>query len=464
MVSGFHGWRFLCPVLLLTIVLPHAAQAWQFRELDDDAPVQAADDATDESSGLIDLTPIKEWFTATDPVETPKQVTKVQTKKDEKKAVPQPVAKPTPKVAPEPKTPKPAKEKAAATEPQESSAVKTDANRTVDALELIKQGIDAIPEGKEVYSISYSGIVPGQSNLKDVVAQLGEASHTIEQDENAATHVYQAAPHQLDVAIVDDVVTSILVRLQKSAARDELIERLGLESLKSVPIPDEYGEVLGQAYPERGLLFAFVEGESKSLQQVSAVLLEPISAEPFRLRAEYDFEHQYEQSIADLDQAIQLDPSDDVAFWIRAQKLDASGQTTDAMASIEKAVELKPTSPRYRLTRADLYAKTDRLQEGISEIKSLLRELDMEDEVMAESHNLLGDLMTIGPKADHQVAMKNHLKAIDFASKCVDDKRFSVRRSAKETLVRAHASVARDIALGNFQRQAEVVPKWLMRM
>jgi tetratricopeptide (TPR) repeat protein len=34
---------------------------------------------------------------------------------------------------------------------------------------------------------------------------------------------------------------------------------------------------------------------------------------------------------------------------------------------------------------------------------------------------------------------------------------------AKQTLVDAHISVARDIAMGNFQRQAEVVPKWLLR-
>ena len=87
----------------------------------------------------------------------------------------------------------------------------------------------------------------------------------------------------------------------------------------------------------------------------------------------------------------------------------------------------------------------------------------MPSEVAARAHCLLGNLLAIGPDANHEEALEHHLKAIDLGIDSTDDRRFATRRMAKHVLVDAHMSVARDIALGNFQRQQEVVPKWLLR-
>ena len=55
------------------------------------------------------------------------------------------------------------------------------------------------------------------------------------------------------------------------------------------------------------------------------------------------------------------------------------------------------------------------------------------------------------------------MKAIDRAAKHMADRQVAVRRMAKDILVDAHLAVAQDIALGDFQRQREVVPKWLVK-
>jgi tetratricopeptide (TPR) repeat protein len=71
--------------------------------------------------------------------------------------------------------------------------------------------------------------------------------------------------------------------------------------------------------------------------------------------------------------------------------------------------------------------------------------------------------LVLGAEPDFQEALNHHLKAIDLAAKHASDAHLEVRRMAKDILVDAHLAIAQDIALGNFQRQREVVPKWLSR-
>ncbi len=256
-------------------------------------------------------------------------------------------------------------------------------------------------------------------------------------------------------------MSSILVHLDQPLAVDHVAKELDLNGFTPVPIPDEFGDVLGQAYPERGLLFGLTD-DLESLR-VAQILLEPVSAETFRLRAQHDFDHQYKKSLLDLAEAIRLNPQDAEAHWLTAEILDAVGRADDAILSAEKAVNIAPTHAMFRLTRARLLAKTGNRQVAIEETQALLDEVDMPHEVAARANCQLGDLMAVGAEADHQEALKYHLKAIDLAMKVVGERRFAIRRMAKRVLIDTHLSVARDIALGNFQRQREVVPKWLLR-
>lgn len=315
---------------------------------------------------------------------------------------------------------------------------------------------------KKIESATFLGVQPGKSTLTELLQAWGNPTNMTEQDDKSKLLVFHNEHvKQIEVTVHDNEVSSILVHLKEIQALDQVEEELGIAKIPAVAIPDELGEVLGQAYPERGLMLSFTEHPTEP--EVAAILIENVSGEMFRLRATYDFEHAFTQSLEDLATAIRLDPKDAEAYWLQAQLQDAVGQSRDAIKSIQKAIRLRPTNATYRLTRARLYAKTNRLQSGLDEVRAVIDEIEMKDEVAAQAHSLLGDLLALGNGADHHAALKQHLKAIDLASKVVDDERFAIRRSAKQTLIDAHLSVARDISMGNFQRKSAVVPKWLYR-
>jgi len=152
-----------------------------------------------------------------------------------------------------------------------------------------------------------------------------------------------------------------------------------------------------------------------------------------------------------------------VAHWLKAELLDSVGRTDDAYDAIMRAVKLEPTDPMFRLTRARLDVKQGRLDEGQNETQAIIDQMSLSDEVAARAHLQLGDLLGIAVKPDFQEALQHHLRAIEYATKVIEDRRFAVRRMAKRVMVDAHLSVSRDIAFGTFQRQQEVVPKWLLR-
>ena len=88
---------------------------------------------------------------------------------------------------------------------------------------------------------------------------------------------------------------------------------------------------------------------------------------------------------------------------------------------------------------------------------------DVPAELQAWAKYQLGEALADGPDRDYKEAMKHHLQAIAIAAPLADERRFEVRRLAKQVLVDAHLAVARDIALGDFQRKEEVAPKWINR-
>lgn len=460
---------------------PGAAQAWQFRDLDTSTPQQ--EDRTidpEKEVDLIDLVPTNELFTtpAAPIVNAPRNQTidllaqpTITPKPQSLELAPLPDPTNAPIADPAPVQPKPVPmpELNVAVKPKlkEVPAPKKTAKAPAkprSPLQIFKDGMSPAGPREGVYTAEFNGVEAGKTKETEVLLNWGDPVRTAVQGGGAKTLVYQLPSfRQVDVSVDAGKVTGILVHLQEPRDADKIANELGISEFSAVPIPDQYGEVLGQAYPERGLLFSFDEDAGDDSLLVSAILVEPVSAEMFRLRAQYDFQHNYTQSLADLDEAIRIDPTDAESFWLRGEILDACGRTREGLKSVQKAIRLKPTNPTFRLTRGRLFAKTNRLEQGIEEIEAVIDEIELPDELAGKAHNLLGDLLAIGPDADHQSALKNHLKAIDYASKPVEDRRFAVRRLAKHTLVSAHISVARDIAMGNFQRQLEVVPKWLLR-
>ncbi len=83
-------------------------------------------------------------------------------------------------------------------------------------------------------------------------------------------------------------VAAIVIRLSQAFPAAGVARQLQLTPVRPVLVSSALGEILGQSYPERGVLFNFQPNDppNKPSYKVVQIILEPISAEPFLLRAE----------------------------------------------------------------------------------------------------------------------------------------------------------------------------------
>ncbi len=311
--------------------------------------------------------------------------------------------------------------------------------------------------------LSFNQVTPGQTTFAEIETLWGPAAKTI-RDGSTQRLIYRAPGFlQVDLVRTDgaDTVDSILVHLAEPLSAKTLEEHLQLSDLSPVEITDETGTVLGRGYPERGVLLSYqTNGDS---QRVRDVALEPIRGELYRLRVEKDHRRRYTQNLADLEEAIRLNPQDAKAYWMQAELYVLIGRSQSAWNAITVAVRIAPDNPLYQLTHARLKAPNGALQEALAITRSIAADESAPSIVRARAEYQLGNLVASGSDPDFQEALNHHLKAIDLASKYLRTSHFEVRRMAKDILVDSHLAVAQDIALGHFQRQSEVVPKWLTR-
>ncbi len=167
--------------------------------------------------------------------------------------------------------------------------------------------------------------------------------------------LYSVEPFKrVEVNYADGNVSSIVIRLDRSFPADAVAKQLDLTAIRPVLVVNELGEVLGRAYPERGVLLSFEPSNKpgKASMKVSEIILEPISAEPFVLRAETTLESRYDLSRRDLEQALSLDPGNARAHWLYSRVLAATEQYEKAVKAAGEAVRLDPDNAQYRVTHA----------------------------------------------------------------------------------------------------------------
>jgi tetratricopeptide (TPR) repeat protein len=295
--------------------------------------------------------------------------------------------------------------------------------------------------------------------LADIRLALGRQSDLTYQD-GTTTLIYHVEPFsRVEIVVTGDVCQSVVIHLKTPTPPNEIAGELDLGDYRPASIPDESGQLLGQAYPERGIVFVFAAQAQSPL--VAHIVLEPITAEAFILRVLHDAEHQYQPGLADLDFAQQLAPKDGRIPWLRAKILAAIGRHKEALKSADEALKLNPASAAYQLTRAEVLGAMGQYDEAVQQASTVASSAGVAAEIKARAECQLGDLIAAGPVRNYKDAMQHHMAAIQLAAPLANDANFEVRQSAKRVLVDAHLAVANDIARGDWQRKAETVSKWL---
>ncbi len=360
-------------------------------------------------------------------------------------------------------------------EPQQASQPSSETQPQAVAPQAVvadspERSLEPIPEQKlvgppNIEAASFKGVTPGVTTFEQLEQAWG-AAREIRTVGRQKVLLFAVGPfEQVEVAVGGDKVGSIVIQLEKPFPAGAVIKQLQLSNVSPVFISNELGDVLGQAFPERGVMFAFVQNHEpgRPSMQVDKIVLESIDAEAFILRAETNIDSHYERTLADLDVAAQLTPQNAKAQWLRSRVLTAMGKTKEAVASAKKAVQFAPENPQYRIALAKILAPAGQLKEAIKHAEVAVKNSRHRPHIKAAALCLLGDLLSSGDKPDFNAAIKYHMAAIKTADPLSVDRHPAIRLAAKEVLIEAHLGAASDIAWGGWSQKEKAVAKWSQR-
>ena len=333
----------------------------------------------------------------------------------------------------------------------------------VEPLNPIPDPMEAPPVS--VKAASFKGITPGVSTKDDVEKSWGRPRGTSRAN-GFLVHLHSVEPFkQVEVSYADEKVSAIVIRLEHSFPADAVAKQLELAAIRPVLVSNELGKILGLAYPERGVLFAFEQSDEpgKPSMRVLQIILETVSAESFVIRAETTMESRYDLSHRDLEQALKLEPNNARARWLLGRVLAATEQHEEALAETGKAVRLEPDNPQYRATHAQVLAQVGLLLEAVQHTQRAIETSADRPHIKARATCLLGDLLASGSKPDFKKALTYHTKAIRIADQLCSSPHPAIRIAAKEVLIDAHLGAAHDIAWGEYKEKGKAVVRWLER-
>ncbi len=343
----------------------------------------------------------------------------------------------------------------------ETSEPSTDISASAEELADSAVNEDPLLAKYKVDPARLGGIQPGSSLAEEANAEWGEPTKVVQQG-GAEQRLYAVEPFdQVVVTVEDGVIASIVVNLNQPFSPDDVAQQLALDEFRPVVVRDETGKLLGQAYPERGVLFGFAPEATDA--QVIQIILEPIDAQTFVARAENQQIARPQSSLNDLEVAEHLSPNAVKKHGLRAEILYRVGHVEEAMRAIDEAIELDAQNPGFLLTRAKIAMESGDYEMAAEDLSNTLELAGQDNLVRAQAILQQGNLHVHGVDRDLKQAIELHLKAIKLAETLLTDEQLAVQRGAEDVSIAAHLAVAYDVAYGNWRRQKSVVPMWLDR-
>jgi len=321
----------------------------------------------------------------------------------------------------------------------------------------------ADPFHPPVRTASFQGVIPGASPLTDIVEKWGTPRKTTVVNGQTA-HLYATESlNHIEVFFKDGVVSSIVVRLDEPFPEGKVREVLQAELQRGRPvmIPNESGEIIGEVFPEKGVIFLFAPQEEEGPLLVKQIGIEPVTSEPFVLRAEATLNDQPTEAKRDLNDAIRINAEDAKAYWLQSQIELMEGNINAAMIHGERAIQFDEKRPAYHVSLAKIMTRMNRCEEAKLYLEETLGICDRVPHEKALALSLLGDLYRTSTNPDYEVAISFHSDAIRLASTLTEHSNQTIRQSAKDVLFEAHLGAARDVAWGRWDKKEESIAKWI---
>ena len=314
-----------------------------------------------------------------------------------------------------------------------------------------------------VETAAIEGVSPGITSMEELTTLWGEPiGETVSGDQ--IVRLYSKDPlNHIEVTIRGGIVRSIVIQLDTPFLEKEVRSSLQSELLQSKPvlIPDETGKIIGEIFPEKGVMLLFVPQAENREFLVRQIAIEPITADPFVSRAEavlYDLPTEARRDLVD---AIRIKPDHAKAHWLLARIELLAGHVESALLYNEKAIQLEEHRPQYHLTFAQALTQMNRVEEAKQYLQETIGICDRYPHEKARALMMLGELYRTSPNPDHELAYECHDEAIRLANALLTHSNPTVRLTAKDVSFEAHLATAKAIAWGNWDKKDESIKKWL---
>ncbi len=306
---------------------------------------------------------------------------------------------------------------------------------------------------------SFRGAYPGKTTRDDIDNEWG-AGVAIPRDDGTECFFWEIEPFdRVAVTFRDGVVTAIQIKLAKPVPSSELAKQLEIADLRTVAILDDSGAAIGQVFPERGVMFSLETGTTSA----TAVLLESLDPDSFVLRAESEMKSSAAYAVADLEYAIEIDPTHLRAHRLLLALMCDEGRFQTALQLANTAEELGPGDAWTGLKRAEVLLRLDRPKEAQSAIDELIERQDVSSLLASQAGRLRGRIELGKVAPDYEQTVDLFTEAIRKATPLAESRSENVRSVAQQVLLDAHLGTAQAIAQGTWQQKNRVIPKWISR-
>ena len=321
--------------------------------------------------------------------------------------------------------------------------------------------VAAMPDEMPTLSIdpaSFRGVHPGKTTGDELRAGWGDGEPFTREDGTHGLYWKIEPFERVEITLDADVVTAIRIKLAEPVAVVDLARQLEISDLRTVSILDEEGVSIGEVFPERGVIFSVKPGT----QSATAVMIEPLDAESFVLRAEGEIDVCSAFAVADLQYAVEIDPRHLRAHRLLMVLMCDQGKWQQALQLAETAGRIDPTDTWTKMKHAKILLTLDRPAEARAVVETVKATPNSPPLVTAQVERLLGRIELAGATPDHQRAVEHFAEAIRRSSALLA-KPAAVQQAAREIMLDAHLGTAEAIALGTWQQKSRVIPKWMSR-
>ncbi len=318
---------------------------------------------------------------------------------------------------------------------------------------------DSTDETFDHHPSNFLGVTPGVSDESATLSALGKPISTANEGAVRTLRFGSDTFKQVNVDFVSGVVETVTLILHKPLPTKDVMKELGLTSFEPGLVTSGDGYVLGQVFPERGVILEFAQAANGSAE-VDQITLERIQAEPFLLRALDDKGHGYASAFSDLEVALKLDPNEPRAYWLKANLLCELGRHISALRAVDEAIRLDSVAPGYHLTRAKILLALGKHGEASRIVNTILAMTQLPPHAKARALSQQAELFACGPDPDFDKGVEAFRLAIREASTFAEDGRPAMRRLARRVLIESHLGVARCIAWGQLEDAEKASAQW----